>query len=105
LEGQRLSPVMRADFLARAQSLYETQERTFQGLLAEFGDIAQRRGLDIGNINVGGGLFPAPAGGGNTPPQPGASSAPEPQAQELEQLRARRAQLLNAQASTANEGY
>ena len=70
--GQRLSDDMRMDFVARAEKLYKAQEQSFFGLAEQFKGIAQRRGLDLQNVNVGGGLYSQPGAqpqqGGQTDP-------------------------------------
>ncbi len=47
LNGQRLTPAQRADFLDRGKRLYEDAETQYQGLYDQFAGIATRNGLPV----------------------------------------------------------
>lgn len=48
--GERLSPVMRKDFLNRARKLYKEQEKTHKKLSREYGKLSERYGVSPENV-------------------------------------------------------
>ena len=58
LEGERLAPVQRADFVARSRKLYKAQEKTHQGLVNEFNKLSRQAGIQEEAVT---GIIPAQA--------------------------------------------
>lgn len=52
IDGVRLTPKQRADFLQQAQRLYQGQERTFKETGNRYRGIAERAGLDPGSVVI-----------------------------------------------------
>ena len=52
IDGVRLTPKQRQDFLQQAQRLYQGQERTFKELGNRYRGIAERAGLDPGSVVI-----------------------------------------------------
>lgn len=52
LEGQRLNPVQREDFLRTSRNLFESERQVFDQSNVQFAQLAQRQGLDVKNVVI-----------------------------------------------------
>lgn len=50
LEGQRLNPVQREDFLRTSRQLFESEKEVFDTTRQDFAQLASRQGLDVRNV-------------------------------------------------------
>lgn len=51
-EGERLTPIMRQDFVGRAKSLYDAQLQSHEYLIRDYTDIASRAGVKPENVII-----------------------------------------------------
>lgn len=71
LNGQRLAPEVRSDFLKQSQGLYDSQVGTMKPLTEYFRDLAQREGLNADDVIVPLGMEPGrPMPTAVAPPMP-----------------------------------